>query len=141
MLPLALNLSLLCIHHLQEQKTRLMQQDEERTAKRRAKRQKQKVVSAALPAVETVLQLLSSTDTDMVVCRPNSSSPGKVPRLRAKSNPKLNLGCKSSLLRQILTDASFSRNARDTILAPASDFIELCLTQRRPTYANTNPFV
>lgn len=37
-------LSMLCINGLQEQKTRLMQQDEERTAKRRAKRQKQKVL-------------------------------------------------------------------------------------------------
>ena len=37
-------MSMLCINGLQEQKTRLMQQDEERTAKRRAKRQKQKVL-------------------------------------------------------------------------------------------------
>ena len=50
-LQLVLNSLLLCMHRLQEQKTRLMQQDEERTAKRRAKRQKQKVLCALLLSV------------------------------------------------------------------------------------------
>ena len=59
-----------------------------------------------LPRCRQFHRLLTSTDTDMLLCRSNSSSPEKVQRLKAKPDPKLSLNCRSSLLRQILTDAS-----------------------------------